>query len=254
MSSHSGCSSGPPKSHTALPSPAQRAATSAKCLAGQRLAGPKAAPGQSATTGLPAGRSSRARAAARFSGSARSSGVPARSTRQRRVAFDQAGQTIGLEAPCIVQHGVTMLPKPARPPRDAREPRHQRGLERVGQDEGPFEAVRAERPPDPQAFSQPQPSMTDPEPMHGVDPRHPLRHRGRRKGGEHVDDGAGVGERRDQGLRQDHVADPGRPDDERLHGKPADARAAATGPAYATPDAPRAGRGPDRSSATAAAR
>ena len=226
ISSATARSLGEPNSQIAKPSAARRPASSAKCAAGQRLAGPYSAPGQKAA--ILAGRSIASRVRvfccsatvdrSRGAETGRGSGAPG-SFRQLREAFDHQRQGGFVEAVAAVEQAVTRFAGESDALRNPGESRNQRRFQGVGQDVGGVIAARGKLASETPAFAQAQRTVAEWVVEHMVDFAHAPQYGGHPRRCQGIQGQVGVlrvqpGKQR---LRHDRVANPGRGDDEGFH-------------------------------------
>ena len=138
--------------------------------------------------------------------------------RQRGEPVDEPRQALGVQPARVVQQAIAELAHVARAPWNAREVRHERGLPGVGEHDRAAVLRGRELGCELAARQEAETAVREgrlEQPAHAA---HPTEHRRAPRRREHVDDRilVGLAQERDQRLREDRVAHPGRRDDQDL--------------------------------------
>src|SRR5690606_12682948 len=149
---------------------------------------------------------------------------------ERDETLDRLIEPLRLEGANIVDHAPARPAEKTRAPRNPREERHERGLERPRQDDRAVVALVGQPSPERPTHSERELAVTRRELDAAPHLGHSLEERQRPSRRDDVDHGArrARAEQLVQRLREDHVADPRRADDEELLAHAHDPRASAS--------------------------
>ena len=135
---------------------------------------------------------------------------------EQQEAIDESRDSDRVEAAHVVHETVAVLAEKSGAPRDAREPRHERGLDRVRQQDGLSVAAAGEIAGEAPASAEVQHAVTERTRDEIRDLRHAPHDGQNPRGREDIDGGlrGGGAEPREERLGHHHVAHPARADDE----------------------------------------